>query len=569
MRLRVNLFLGAFLLVFVALAGRLFFILRWERPRLLARIKREQTLKVTVPATRGRILDSAMRPLALPVPVPSIAVDPSMVEDRSLAAKKLAEILDIEANRLFERLVVCRRRRFIWVKRHVSTEAAELVRELNLPGAIIVDEAGRYYPNGSLLAHVLGFVGIDGNGLAGVEAEYDDVLSGKNGYRVYERDGANSLRITAKSVYVPPVDGEDVVLTIDARIQGFVEEELDDILDRYAPVSASAVVMDPHNGFILAMASVPTYDPNNYRRTPLEVRRNRAITDAFEPGSVLKPFIAAGVLDERLAGINDRFNCENGIYRVARGRVLHDVHPYGWLSLRDVVVHSSNIGMSKLGKLLGADRMYRYLKALGFGRKTGIPLPGEASGVLHDLRDWTDYTVTSVSFGHELSVTALQLARAYCTMANGGVALKPKLVKLIVGSEVADLSAPSVIARVYTKGTARQMIEDVMTAVVREGTGRRAAIEEYRLAGKTGTAQKAVGGVFSHSRFVGSFACVAPATDPRVVIVIMVNEPTRGGAYYGGIVAAPAAARIAKNALEYLGVRPLETFRLATRRWND
>jgi len=566
---RVNLFLGAFLLVFVALAGRLFFIQRYDRPRLLNCIEREQTVRVDVPARRGRILDSAMRPLALPVPTASIAIDPSLVVDRSATAAALAGVLDIHRQEFFERLVVYRRRRFAWVKRQVSAEAAEAVEGLNLPGVIIVDEAGRHYPNGGLLAHVLGFVGVDGKGLAGIEAKYDDVLSGEKGYRVYERDGTSTLRITDKSIYVPPIDGKDVVLTVDARIQGFVEEELDAICQRYNPVSVSAVVMEPHTGYILAMANRPGYDPNNYRRTPVDARRNRAIADAFEPGSVLKPFIAAGVLDERLAGINDRFNCENGIYRVSRGRVLHDAHPYGWLSLRNVVVRSSNIGMSKVGKLLGADRMRRYLKALGFGRKTGIPLPGEASGVLRDLRKWTDYTVTSVSFGHEISVTALQLTRAFCTLANGGVALKPKLVKLIVADDVEDRSAPDVIARVYTKDTADEMVEDVMAAVVREGTGRRAAIEEYQLAGKTGTAQKVMGGVFSHSKFVGSFVCVAPARKPRLVIVIMVNEPRAGGAYYGGIVAAPFASRIAKNALEYLGVKPLETFRLASRRWSD
>jgi len=248
---------------------------------------------------------------------------------------------------------------------------------------------------------------------------------------------------------------------------------------------------------------------------------------------------------------------------------VRDVHPYGWLSLRNVVVKSSNIGMTKVGKLLGPARMYRYLKALGFGRQTGVPLPGEAPGVLHGLRRWTDQTLVSVSFGYELSVTALQMARAHCTLANGGIAIKPKLVKLILSDEVQDLSAPDVIARVYTKGTAQQMIEDIMAAVVREGTGRRAAIEEYRLAGKTGTAKKAIGGTYSTNKYVSSFVCVAPATNARVVIVMMVNEPRKGGSHYGGTIAAPAVSRIARSTLEYLGVRPLETFRVASRQWSD
>jgi len=550
----------------VGLGARLFQLQVIERGRYAEQIRAQQMTRREIPAKRGSILDCHRRILAISRPIKSLAIDPSEVDDAQLTAERLAAALPsrrINAGDLRERLILKRKKRFLWIARQLTEEEVGSVDRLALASVFYVEESKREYPNGALMAHVLGFADIDGNGLEGVERTYDSDLKGTPGLAVYERTGTRSLLSTNRTRYIPPVEGNTVVLTIDAVIQRFVENELDDIVSTFNPVSASVVVIDPRNGHLLALANRPAFDPNLASTSKASQRRNRAISDFYEPGSVFKPFGVSGVLEERLSNINEQFFCENGRYRMGR-RILRDHDPYGWLSLVDVIVYSSNIGTAKAVAQLGKERFHHYLRGFGFGSPTGIDLPGETSGLLRPVAQWNDvYSMGSISMGQEVATSPLQVAVAFAALANGGVLLKPRVVREVtdVGDPprvIRDLSVSEPVCRVVRQNVALTMVDPILTGVVARGTGKPAKNVvgvKYILAGKTGTAQKIEeGGGYSHSKFISSFACIAPAKKPRMVILVMVNEPRSGPSYYGGTVAAPAAARIAVNSLGYLNV---------------
>jgi len=324
--------------------------------------------------------------------------------------------------------------------------------------------------------------------------------------------------------------------------------------EQYSPLSVTGIVMDPNTGAILALAERPGFDPNDFLSSLKETWRVRAITDPFEPGSMFKPFVFTAGLEAGGVKLDDTVFCENGLYMVGR-RALHDHHSYGELSARDVVVKSSNIGMAKIAQGIGPVVVYSYLRLFGFGRRSGVELSAEAPGVLMPLEKWSHYTLTSVPMGHEVSVTALQMATAFSAFANGGYLVKPRILRGVVapdGKVVKKCTSPEMKGRIMSAATAQVMLTDVLHNVVKRGTGRLADMDEYDIAGKTGTAQKLVDGVYSHSKYVSSFICAGPIQDPRAVVLIVVDEPTRGALRFGGTVAAPYAAEVLKATLDYM-----------------
>jgi cell division protein FtsI (penicillin-binding protein 3) len=531
-------------------------ILRHDQYERLA--VRQQTREQVVPAPAGRILDRQFRILATSTTAPSICADPAAIVDKPAAAAALAEATGLDPEVLRRQLIDRGTRRFMWVARKVDQDVAANVAALRLDGVWVAQEPKRLYPAGRLASHVIGFRGLDDKGLEGLERQYDTALSGTPGEETCRVD-AHGRRIAGPdSVYRPPVPGASLVTTLDGVVQLILEAELDALVERWDPIGVAGIVMAPSTGEVLAMSSRPTYDLSNLANASAEGRRNRCITGPVEPGSTFKPFIASGVLSRNLAGLDDQFFCHNGLY-LTHGRRLRDHDPYGWLTFVQIVSKSSNVGMARLGELMGARALQETIRAFGFGRATGIDLAGEDQGQVTSPQRWSSYTTTSVPMGQEISVTPLQLATAFCAIANGGYLVRPHLIRYLLDAEgrmVEDHREPKRVRRVLSQEVARTMIDPVLIEVVETGTGKQARLSRWprQVFGKTGTAQKALrgGGGFSHSAFVSSFIGSAPADDPQVVVLIMVDEPRKPGSRYGGTVAAPSVGRVIERTLDYL-----------------
>jgi len=545
------------LLLFVGMTGRYFhlMIMRHGEFRRLACSQLDSTRKIR--GIRGSILDRRGRELALTRTLDSVAVDPSRVapEDRGRVAREIAEIVGVDA--AFVQKQLEKDCRFRWIRRHIrDPKVVAGLRALDPYIVIIEKELGRCYPAGTAGAHLVGFSGFDGTGLAGAEITFNSTLQAQAGCKVVMRDGkagAVSLPEVGKVGTVLCRDGKDVILALDLTIQAFVDEALDEACEQWEPETAVAVVLDPRNGDILAMASRPGVDPVNFAKASLAARRNRVVADSFEPGSTMKPLVAAAALDRGAVSFNERFDCtENGSWRIGR-RTIHDHKPMGVLSFADVVVHSSNIGMAQVGLKLGMDETYRHLRALGFGSKTGCGLPGEASGIVTKREKWTEvYTLPSVSMGHEISATPLQFAAAFASLANGGVLYKPRLAIKVGEHEI----PPEPLRQVLRSEVVRRFMTPTLVRVVTEGTGKRARIPGYQVGGKTGTAQ-VLGAGGTTVGYVSSFVAFAPARDPRFLVLVLLNKPRRDkGTPYGGTVAAPAVKRILERCLGYAEVPP-------------
>lgn len=490
-----------------------------------------------------------------------IWADAKAIDRPAEVAARLQPVLGLNAEDTYRQLVEAAGPRFVWIQRRVSQEAAEAIRGLNLVGVGLVAEGHRNYPNGSLAAHVLGFVGVDEQGLEGIERLFNDRLRGRPGEAYVLADRRRRPIWIEPDRYCPAVDGQHLVLTIDATIQAITEEALAEVQKKFRAESASAVVMNPGTGAILAMANVPTFDPNRYADFPVEARRNRALTDTFPPGSSCKPFVACAALEAAVVRFGEVIYCEDGYWAEAK---LHDAgHSYGNLTFEQGVAKSSNIMFGKLGVRLGNERLHEGLVRFGFGSRTGIWLPGEAPGLVYPVSRWSKLSTTRVAFGQEFMVTPLQMAVAFSAIANGGKLLKPKILRGALdsrGQVVADLSQPEVVGQPVSPSVARQLIDRALVAVVEEGTGTACRIPGYRVFGKTGTAQKIDPGTrtISHDRYMSSFLAGAPAERPQVVVCVMVNEPDKSLGYYGGTVAAPAARKILEQTLPYLGIPPSE-----------
>ncbi|TMB51115.1 MAG: PASTA domain-containing protein [Deltaproteobacteria bacterium] len=551
---------GIFTVLFALVALRALDLAVLRGPALARLAAMQHHQRIELLPHRGPIVDRSGDPLALSVDVPSIYVRPRELRAAGADARlpALATALHMPPRALRAKLASSQP--FVWLKRQALPREAETVARLELPGVYTVTEGRRFYPHGNLAAHVLGFVGVDSQGLEGLEQRYDRVIRGEPQYLEFDRDARGREMFTG-GVGAAPDQGNRLELTLDAAIQEATERELQSGVAAARAVGGAAVVLDPATGEVLALANVPTYNPNEPgdaadRRWRDRVR-NRAITDPYEPGSTFKAVLAAAAIEEHLVTPGELFFCEHGRFQ-AGGRTIHDAHPYGWLSFAEVIQFSSNIGATKVGERLGRDRYHRYLRAFGFGNRTGIELPGETPGIMRPVESWSRIDLATLSFGQGVSVTPLQMSTAFAAIANGGTLLRPYVVRRIVapGGEVVLENEPTAVRRVISTRSARTTTELLRRVVEEEGgTGTKARLEEFPVAGKTGTAQKVdpTTGGYSSKR-IGSFAGFVPADEPRAVILVLIDEPSTSS--YGGVVAAPVFRAIAAAVLKRLGVEP-------------
>ncbi len=564
---RARFVVTAFGVAWTLLSLRLIQLQWWQQERFADRAERQREYAEVIMARPGDIVDRQGRLVATTLTLRSLYVVPSRISKPWTIASSLAGPLDLNADTLFEK-IGDRHRHFVWVKRRLSSVEVEQVKQLELPAGMwgFRDEYRREYPQGVVAAHVLGLRDIDGVGRGGVEEGLDPILSGEKGRRKLARDSRGRVMEILDDIEQPQQPGQSVQLTLDLVVQLFAERELDAVMAEWKPESCCAIALDPKTGDVLAMATRPTFDPNHPERAVVEAWKNRAIADIYEPGSTFKPFVVSFGLDQQVLHKNDMFDCEDGEYRMGR-RVLHDHHRYGTLNLTDVLVKSSNIGMAKVGERLTNERLFEAATVFGFGRKTGIELPGELPGILRPLKEWTSYSTGSIPMGHELATTPLQLIAAHAALANGGLLMRPRIILPCNGDSTAAVRRIS--ETTVQTDVARWMVEVPMQEVVTRGTGKRARIPGYNVFGKTGTAQCiSPSGGYVHGKYISSFVCGAPVEDPRLLVLVVVNQSSVGGETFGGKVAAPAAARILKNSLVYLRISPDEHL-LNDANWKD
>lgn len=519
------------------------------------RVLRQKRMRETIPARAGDIVDRQGRLLATTVRTQSLYVNPEELAENPQQIERIAAAMQMDPAALRRRILERRTQQFLWLKRRASEEEAATVRDLKLHRESwgIREEYFRRYPQNETAAHVVGMRDIDGKGRGGIEESLDEVIRGEDGRQEMLRDARGRVVEILEAESRPPIPGQSVALTIDAGLQMNVERILDDLFEEWKPLSCCAIVLQPQTGEILAMGSRPTFNPTHPELAGENDWKNRTIADVYEPGSTLKPCVIAWALEQGVLQAEERIDCENGAYRMGR-RVLHDHHPYGELSIVEILSKSSNIGMAKIGERLGNEGLFEGITAFGFGRPTGVSLPGELGGIVHPFEKWTGYSTGSIPMGQEISTTPLQMITAYGALANGGRLITPRLVRSIGKQELAPVETQIVRPEIC-----RWVMEEALTEVVETGTGKKARLDGYRVFGKTGTAQKrdSETGGYSHSKHVTSFLCGAPAEDPQALVIVSVDEPSMGGGeHYGGTVAAPAATLILERTLKFLNVGP-------------
>jgi cell division protein FtsI (penicillin-binding protein 3) len=553
-RIRIAICGAVFAILFTAVGKRAFNLQVGEADRLRAMAEEQYLREIELPPRRGRILDRNGAELASTADVDSIYCNPRRLPDLRDAARQLGRALGLDPRELEKRLA--QRRFFAWVKRKVTPDEVVAVKALALPGVAFTREPRRFYPNRTLAATVMGLAGSDGRGLDGVELAFDEELRGSTSSVQGMRDAlGRDLAVEGTAPDGAAGVGDDVVLTIDRYLTFITERAIADAVAAHHAKAAIGVVMDPKSGEVLAMASVPSYNPNEPAGASESGARNRAITDAFEPGSTMKTFTIAAAIDAGAVRPDDRFDCMNGRMMVGK-YTIHDTHPHGVLTVAEVLKLSSNIGATKIARRLGRERFADALARFGFGRPTGIGLPGERAGVVRPVDKWGDIGFANVSFGQGITVTPLQMLAGVSAIAAGGVYHQPRIVSRVVqpdGSVEAPAGQPD--RRVMSEATARAMLEIMRGVTEPGGTAKDAAIEGYPVAGKTGTAQKVANGHYDASKWVSSFVGTVPAGDPRLAIMVVVDEPQ--GVHVGGAVAAPVFKEIAEQALRYLHVAPL------------
>lgn len=528
-----------------------------ERLESLKRRQFETALQIRT--RRGAILDRNGKEFAASVPAYSLFADPKMIKDPYGLGIRLGKYLDLPIRPLKKRLRN-RERRFIWIKRQLSEKQRDEIKRWDVAGLGFVEEPRRVYPNGALLAQVLGMVGAEGGGLEGLELQYNSDLQGQLKQVILPRDArGRPLLEDGRSLTEVP-DGADLVLSIDHEAQFQVEQDLQQVIDRFEADSAVGIVMDAQTSEVLAVANLPNVDLNEGLNRSPEFRRNRSVTDAFEPGSTLKTFIIAGALREGLVKPSTRYFCEGGRMRVGDKWIKEadSHHRFGWLNVTEILAHSSNIGVAKIAFDIGAEKLWQTLQDFGFGTKTGIELPGESRGIINPL-PWRPHLLSNISFGHGIAVTPMQLIAAYAAIANGGILRKPLIVKAVrhPGSEIPVEFQAEEIRRVLSPQDAATMRLMLSAATESKATGYPARIPGYPVAGKTGTAQKvdAKRGGYANNEYVSSFAGFVPANNPRYVIYVAVDNPKK--AYYGSQVAAPVFGRLAQYLVRRAGLPPV------------
>ncbi len=551
-KFRIGVITLTFIVLLTLITFRIIYIQIIFHEKALELAKAQHSVRIELEPRRGAILDRNMRELAVNLKVDSVYAVARDVSEKEKTAEILAPVLDKGKSFLLERLK--RDKLFVWLARKIPAEKAEKIEELNLKGIHLIDETKRFYPGGELASQVIGFAGTDNTGLEGVEAMYDSYMTGRKGYKTIARDAKGREMLAFGSTYIPPVDGYSVVLTVDEVIQHIAEKALGRAIDKHKAKAGVAIVMDPYSGDILAMAVLPSFDLNNFSQAEDEEKRNRAICDYYEPGSVFKVITASACLDTKKVSADDNFFCENGSWYVA-GHTLHDHRGHGDMSFAEVIEKSSNIGTVKAAMLLGEENLYRYIKSYGFGAATGIGLPGEINGMVRPLKQWSKYSITAIPMGQEVGVTPLQLAASVSAIANSGELVKPRIVSRIIDSKGETIKEyePKVIRRVISNETSRQL-KGIMKSVVETGTGTRPRLNNFDAAGKTGTAQKVEpSGRYSHRDYIASFVGFAPVKNPVITVCVMVDTPRRRG-YFGGTVSGPVFKHICDNTLRYLEV---------------
>ncbi len=549
------------MLGFIVVLYRLFNLQVLQAAELTAKADRQHRKSITIEGARGGIQDRHGKVLAMNVDVPSVFGVPTSLDDPSAVARDLAQVLPVRAVEIEKKLK--QDRSFVWIARKLDPERGRQIEALSLGGIGTVMEGRRFYPKGPLLAHVLGFAGVDGQGLEGIERRYEKILHGEKRLVVMERDALGRTVFPKGLTEQGPAPGHTIALTIDEVVQYIAEKELEEAVAATRAKGGIVIVMEPRTGAILALAVSPRFDPNSVADLAADRWRNRALTDAYEPGSTMKVFVGAAALEEKVMDPASLLFAENGAFHLAN-TVIHDHEKMGWITFSQMLQKSSNIAAAKTGIALGQERLYRYLKAFGFGERTEIDLAGEMSGLLKDPRHWGKRSLASISMGQEVGVTPLQLVTAMASVANGGWLMKPYIVASIRDSsgKIVAEQGPQVRRRPISGETA-QILTGILEGVVTKGTGTRAAVAGYRVAGKTGTAQKIDSrtGAYSSTLFVGSFVGFVPADDPKLAIVAVIDEPHTEA--WGGVVAAPVFRRVAEQALPYLGVPGIEPVKVA------
>jgi len=562
LKIRMGIILAMFLVLFIALISRAFQLQVLSGKKLKTLAQRQHTTVLQLPPERGVIYDRNGEKLAVSIMANSVCADPSKIADPTRASGQVAEILNLDSQAIFKKISTPKS--FCWLARKISPDQAVSVENADIEGIFLVKEPKRFYPNGELAAHLLGFVGTDANGLEGLESRYDESLKGKPEKLAWARDAkGKKLFLRVEKSEAKKDENVNLVLTIDSRIQYLVETHLKEaVLDKGAK-GGLAIVMDPKTGEILAMANEMGFNPNNVDGLTPEKWRNRAVTDFFDPGSTFKPFLVAGALEEKIIKESDKFFCENGNYKVAN-RVIHEANKkrHGVLSVPDILKYSSNIGAAKIAQKMGKEKFYDYIERFGFGAKTGIDLPGESAGLVRPVKNWVPVDTAMIGFGQGVSVTAIQLIAAVSAIANNGVLMKPYVVRGFAdkNNNLIKLYTPTVVRKVISPDVAKRLT-NMLTEVVSapDGTGKNARIVNVAVAGKTGTSQKFdfTRGVYSSEKVRTSFMGFFPADNPQVAILVILDEPQRDK--WGGVAAAPVFKNIGEQILNCFKTNIRET----------
>jgi cell division protein FtsI (penicillin-binding protein 3) len=552
LRFRIATLLSFFLILFIALITRAFQIQVLNGQNLKDRAERQHTTTLRVESERGIIFDRNGEKLAVSVMSDSVCADPSKIEDHRGTAAKIAVILNMDRETILKKFSAAKN--FCWLARRITPDQAALVEKLDLDGVFTIKEPKRFYPNGELAGHLIGFVGLDASGLEGLELRFDEYLKGAPERLKWTRD-AKGKRLYPRidPATAKQKESSNLILTIDSRIQYLVESQLKEAVQSKGAKGGLAIVMDPKTGEILALANEMGFDPNNFSISGAAKGKNKVITDCFDPGSTFKPFLAAAALEEGVHKETDRIYCENGNYAIA-DRVIHEAQRkrHGYLSFAEVIKYSSNIGSVKISERLGKEKFYDYITRFGFGQKTGIDLPGETAGLLRPVQSWTRVDASTIAFGQGISVTGIQLISALSAIANQGVLMKPYIVRGLVDKQgqVIKKFNPVAVRQVISPQTAKRMTA-LMTNVVGDpdGTGKNARIVNVNVAGKTGTSQKFdfARRAYSSERVRTSFMGFFPAEDPQVAILVILDEPQRDK--WGGVASAPVFKKIAEQIL--------------------
>jgi cell division protein FtsI (penicillin-binding protein 3) len=544
-----------FLALFLVIAGRAFQLQVLQGERLMRLGERQHLKEWIVLPKRGALFDRAGEPLALSMESQSVYARPRRVQDPEKLSRALAQILNLRVSDVKQKL--SSDKPFVWIKRQVSSPEAEKIQALNPAGIGMFYEPNRHYPQGQLAGQLIGFVGRDSEGLEGLELKYNDYIRGEAGSSMTERDalGRRVLVQGVERLRIPP--GSDLHLTLNTSMQHIAEKELEAAVLKYRAKAGVAIVMEPFTGEVLALANYPAFDPNRYSKQSAEQRRNRAVTDSFEPGSTFKTILAAAALEEGVVGKEDLFYCEMGKYSYA-GKIIHDTHPHGWLPFSKILQVSSNIGFTKVAQKLKKDRYFKYIEKFGFGQVSGIDVPGEVPGLLRRSESWSAIDLATHAFGQGISTTPMQMVMAYAAIANGGFLMRPYVTRRVVSprGEVVLENQPHMVRRVISEKTSRSLASMLRDVTNEGGTGVMANVDGFEVAGKTGTAQKAdpVHGGYAAKKRVASFIGFVPANDPRLVALVLIDEPEVN--VYGGIVAAPVFRNIAQASLRHLAVAP-------------